>query len=497
MLERNSNGALIGWLAGIAVATMAVAASGQSSYAPRIPLEAAALPGRSVILAETEQVRMDSRSGQFSIFGPRKSGGLDEAADSEFVNLTPASLALSCSRIRKIFNEELNAGDRWNDKIHIVINPRLARDTDILVEVNRFRDGWNYRLHVPPIIAKEKLTRCVVRVLLQELGNRSSKGQSAAVPLWLSEGMARHIQASARLPLYPAVKDRSAVRFVGSGGTSQPGETTRISMHLVENPNAPTFLFDSELREDPMAQVVKRLAQFEPLTFLQMDPAADAQLSVEEWALFRDCAHLAVARMLDLPGGRVCLRRMLELSPAYLNWQFAFLEGFNRHFRTPLDIEKWWSLQIVGLAQPNLERRLSNVDGLDRLDAILDTPVRFLNSEAEDAQAEQYPLQVMIDLVDYPEQRAALLEIILRLRRLHWQVSPDLIKLVDDYMLELDSYIVRRDKTRSTSGQARGRPSGNAATVIRQALDRLKFLDVIRADSRLVEADLAKTSDGQ
>ena len=84
----------------------------------------------------------------------------------------------------------------------------------------------------------------------------------------------------------------------------------------------------------------------------------------------------------------------------------------------------------------------------------------------------------------------------MRLRRLHWQVTPDLIKLVDDYMAELDAYIVRRDKVRSSGGRGRGQVHGNAATIIRQTLDRLKFLDVIRSDSRAVEIDLAKTTGG-
>jgi hypothetical protein len=441
-------------------------------------------------------VRMDSRSGQFTIYGPNTESAIKEPANSEFINLTPASLALSASRIRKIFLMELNVSDVWGDRIHIVINPRLARDTDIVVSVNRFRDGWNYRLHVPPVIAKEKLTRCIVRVLLQEMGNRTSRGQSAAVPLWLAEGMARQIQVATRTPLYPAIKEQSAVRMMSSGKPSRPGGKIQVSMHLVENQNAPTFLFDTRRHEDPLAGVKERLKQYEPLTFLQMDQAADAQLSVEEWALFRDCAHLAVARMLALRGGRDCFRRMLEVSPNYLNWQFAFLEGFKRHFSTALDMEKWWSLQIVSLTQPDLEQRLSNIDGLDRLDAILDSPVRFRGSEDGDGRPEQYPLQVMIDLMDYPEQRVALLEIILRLRRLHWQVTPDLIKLVDDYMAELDAYIVRRDKVRSSGGRGRGQVHGNAATIIRQTLDRLKFLDVIRSDTRAVEIDLAKTTGG-
>lgn len=444
-----------------------------------------------------DNVRMDSRSGQFTIYGPNQDGAAKEAADSEFINLTPASLALSASRIRKIFIAELNASDVWEDKIHIFINPRLARDTDIVVSVNRFLDGWNYRLQVPPIIAKEKLTRCIVRVLLQEMGNRSSKGQPASVPLWMAEGMARHIQVSTKTPLYPAIKEQSAVRITSSGNPSQAGERTKVSMHLVENENAPTFLFDTKRHVDPLVGVKERLKLFEPLTFLQMDQAADAHLSVEEWALFRDCSHLAVARMLELPGGRDCFRNMLERSPNYLNWQFAFLDGFKQHFSTALDIEKWWSLQIVSLTQPDLEQRLSNVEGLDRLDAILDSPVRFRDSEDADGRPEQYPLQVMMDLVDYPEQRVVLLEIILRLRRLHWHVSPDLIKLVDDYMAELDGYIVRRDKVRSAVGKVRGQVHGNAALVVRQTLDRLKFLDVIRSDTRLLETDLAKMTEGQ
>lgn len=444
---------------------------------------------------QSAQVRLDSRSGQFTIYGPQ-GGGQEEPANSEYVNLTAASLALSCARIRRIFLTELKASDRWGHKIFVVINPRLARDADIVVAANQFLDGWHYRVQVPSVIAKEKLTRCVVRTLLQEMANRSSRGSPAPVPLWLTEGMSRHIQVTSKAPLYPPVKARSALRIVRSGNAAPSGEPAEVAVHLVENPDAPTFVFDSQRHQDPLAQVKEQLRNFEPLTFLQMDQAEDARLSIEEWSLFRDCAHLAVARLLAMPGGRDCLRRMLELSPNYLNWQFAFLEGFERHFTTPLDIEKWWSLQIVSLNQPDLQQRLSDIDALDRLDAMLDLPLRFRTSGEGGEQPEEVPLQVMIDLVDYPEQREALVEIIMRLRRLHWQVSPDLIKLVDDYMVELDGYVVSRDKIRSSGGNGRARVTGNAAAIVRRTLDRLKFLDVIRADMRVMETELAKSTDG-
>ena len=74
----------------------------------------------------------------------------------------------------------------------------------------------------------------------------------------------------------------------------------------------------------------------------------------------------------------------------------------------------------------------------------------------------------------------------LRLRRLHWQISPDLFKLVGDYRVELENYIGRRDKARSSRG-GRGKPPANAAMIVRATLDRLKFLDVIRGDTRQLE----------
>jgi len=50
-----------------------------------------------------------------------------------------------------------------------------------------------------------------------------------------------------------------------------------------------------------------------------------------------------------LENGRACLREMLAQLPAFYNWQFAFLKGFQPWFQRPLDVEKWWALTVVRL----------------------------------------------------------------------------------------------------------------------------------------------------
>ncbi len=450
--------------------------TGWLKWALPLLLAPAALWGQGQPL---DRIQVESRSGQFVVHGPSAGAVVPEAENSPFIRVTPSSLAIVCSRVRAVFNEQLRADDRWQDKIHVVIDPAMRRDADVVVTANRFVDSWIYSVRLPATIGREKLARCIVRVLLQELANRPSKGRPATIPLWLTEGMTRHALVNARTSLFPPVKERSAIAF-DSG-----------SVKIVENPAAPPLVFDSARYSDPLAEVKAQLAKFEALTFAEFGRAEDTTLSPEEWTLFQACSHLFVARLLELPGGQDAMRGQLAKAHEFLNWQLAFLAGYNAHFRSVLDVEKWWSLQVFNLSQPDLQSRLANLEGLDRLDAILDASVAVREpgtGEGDDgtAEREQFPLQVMMDLVEYPDQRAAIMDIVLRLRRLRWQVSEDLLKLTDDYAKELNDYVARRDEARGATGR-KARLGANESLIVRQTLDRLKLLDVIRADTRELE----------
>jgi len=41
----------------------------------------------------------------------------------------------------------------------------------------------------------------------------------------------------------------------------------------------------------------------------------------------------------------------------YYNWQFAFLQAFSATFQQPLDVEKWWSLQLLHFTGRGWPRR--------------------------------------------------------------------------------------------------------------------------------------------
>ena len=433
--------------------------------------------------ATLDRIRVESRSQHFVVHGPSSEAVVPEKPDSVYVRVTPYSLAIICSRIRSAFIEQVGLEDRWQHRIHIVVNPLLTADSEILVAASRFLNGWVYRVEMPQRIEKEKLARCVVRTLLQEYANRFSNGRSALIPLWLTEGMTQRVMTAAATPLFPPAKERSAIAF--DGGAQSGG---RVSVRLVENPEAQPFVFSGARYEDPLKSVKETLGRFEAMTFSDFGVAGEKRMSPDEWALFQSCSHLMVARLLDLPDGQAGLRGMLGESSKFLNRQLAFLKGFKAHFTTPLDVEKWWSLQVFNISQPDLETRLGNLEGLARLDAVLDSSVtiRTGDGDEETAESEQFPLQIMMDLVDYADQRAAIMEIVLRLRRLRWLVSDDLIKLTDDYAKELSDYVARRDKARGGKPR-RGRVSANEAIIVRQTLDRLKLLDIIRADTREIE----------
>ena len=443
-------------------------------------LFSAGATGQDVTL---DRIRVESRTQQFVVHGPSSETVTPESSGSRYVRVTPYSLAIICSRIRAAFNEQIGLEDRWKHRVHVVINPLLASDSDVLVAASRLLNGWVYRIEMPQRIAKEKLARSVVRTLLQEYADRSTEGRSAAIPLWVTEGTTQQVLRSAATPLFPPVKERSAIAF--ERGDQAGG---RVEVRLVENPDAEPFVFSGSRYEEPLKVVKEALGRFEAMTFADFGVAEEKRLSGDEWTLFQACSHLFVARLLELPKGRTAFQGMLGESSNFLNWQLAFLKGFEAHFTTPLDVEKWWSLQIFNMSPPDLETRLGNLAGLARLDAVLDSSVtvRTGEGEGESTESDQFPLQVMMDLVDYADQRAAIMEIVLRLRRLRWLLSDDLIKLTDDYARELNEYIARRDKARG-SRPRRGRVSANEAMIVRQTLDRLKLLDIIRADTRAIE----------
>jgi hypothetical protein len=132
------------------------------------------------------------------------------------------------------------------------------------------------------------------------------------------------------------------------------------------------------------------------LTFEQLSWPTGAQLSGADGGVYRASAQLFVNELLGLKNGRAHLRAMLETLPDCYNWQTAFQSAFRENFPRPLDVEKWWALQVVGFAARDPGPMWTPAASRDRLDEILSVPVEMRTaSNALPAHA-QISLQAVI-----------------------------------------------------------------------------------------------------
>src|SRR5205823_11847081 len=114
-----------------------------------------------------------------------------------YVRLDPTLLAVSCERIKSAVLAELAMNDAWRGKIRISLHPVRDDSEPIVVTSVHYRDGWNYEMDIPEQVDGARLVKSVVEVVLLEIANRSARSLAAELPLWLTEGLAAHLQATA------------------------------------------------------------------------------------------------------------------------------------------------------------------------------------------------------------------------------------------------------------------------------------------------------------
>ncbi len=407
---------------------------------------AALLPGPTLTIR--------SRSDQFIVHGapPSASGrfGYQTARSVGLVPLEPNMLAVTGERVKEAVLRELGLTDHWRGKIHLILVPAVSQDQKIVVASTLYQDGWQYRVELPSEIAEPKLMRALVQVLLLEIANRNSRLRPAEMPLWLTEGFTHHLLAS--------VTDDLLV---------QPG--------TLENPMA---VNRTALKSDPLRQARERLRARPAMTFNELSwPAFDRQAG-EKWEIFQSCAQLFVSELLRLPDGRAALRQMFGLLPQVLNWQTAFLRAYRQHFGRLLDVEKWWAVNLVNFTGRDQWQALSAPAALQRLDDLLLVPVAVRNTATDLPARAVLTLQAALQQWDYASQQPVLRQKINQLLQLRLAAPAELVPLLDDYRLLLESYLSNR--TKSAFSPPRGQPFPSPNLLVRQAVKRLNVLDARR-----------------
>lgn len=337
--------------------------------------------------------------------------------DAGFIRLDPTLLPVSCERIKQILWRKLGIASAWKGTVFLKLYPVASRDDSILIESEQFRDGWQYRVTMPSISQRQRYVRAIVSVLMQEFANREAGAHAAELPSWLTEGLARELLASNQQEII-----LTPPRSSGAG--------LRMTTMLV-----------NARQGNPLEQAHQDLCAGSPVSFQQLSWPTGDQLDGEPGNLYRGSAQLFVHQLLSLPDGPACVRAMLEDLSRYYNWQFAFQHAFRDTFAGPLEIEKWWSLQLVHFTGRELTENWTEEESWQKLDEAVRSAVQIRIGTNELPLHAEVALQTIIR--DWPaaSQTQALETKRSELQMLRPRLARDLAPLVDDYCRTIEVYV--------------------------------------------------------
>jgi hypothetical protein len=270
------------------------------------------------------------------------------------------------------------------------------------------------------------------------------------LPPWLAPGLAAHLQ------------------FIAGGTLIMEADTpiVRVIKH-----------------QDPAEWIQRRVAGQPILSFDELNWPTAEQLREPAGGYYACCAHLFVQQLLRQRDAPDSLRLFLRLLPRHLNWQTGFLKAFEAHFASLREIEKWWLLYLTTLGGRETGQNFSLKESWEKLDEILQTPVRLPATATNQVEGRQViPLQRLIAEWEPAAQKGLLREKINQLDGLRSRVSPPLRNLVRDYRETLAEYLERRGRALKHSSKQSEIESARLAA--RSAIERLNILDELRGDLR-------------
>ena len=112
------------------------------------------------------------------------------------------------------------------------------------------------------------------------------------------------------------------------------------------------------------------------------------------WQQYKDFSHILFHQLRSLKRGPAYFREFLNLIPNYLNWQLAFLEAFGEIFKRPIDIEKWWAVNLMLFLEKEDMNYWHKWLAMERLDQILKISVNLR------VQRDSDPIQSVVSLSD-------------------------------------------------------------------------------------------------
>jgi hypothetical protein len=414
-----------------------------------------------------EEKSARSISGQFIVFAaPRFStlaGSPKVAADTNYVRLEPALLAVSAERIKDALGHqlEIKPGAPWRGQIYLVIHPALSLDENVNIISKRLAHGWDYRVELPDVLSRTRMTRALTGVLLLELANRGAQTHSAELPGWLVEGLAQQLLATGSTEFILSTPDA-----IVNGLPVTRLDVTQHGLH-------------------PLTGAQRILQNHPPLTFEQLSWPTGPQLAGDDGGVYWASAQLFVDSLLDLKNGPAQLRTLLDSLPQFYNWQLAFQSAFRANFSSSLDVEKWWALQVAGFAVRDPGPLWTPAASRVRLDQLLSVAVEArAGSNSLPAYAE-ISLQTLIRSMDYERQKTILQTRLLDLGLAQYRMTPQFAALAGDYRRAIANYLGESPAGTTTPP----RPGHRAGTSqLASASGTLKKLDELDARRRQMES---------
>ncbi|WCJ57972.1 hypothetical protein NXS98_09550 [Fontisphaera persica] len=400
---------------------------------------------------------IESQSRQFVAQGPPEilpsPAYINQERRTNFVLLNQANLAVWAERVKQALLRELDSPDAWRGRIFINLYRAADLGEPVTVKAQYTPQGWFYQLHIPSEVEPVRLNRALVAVLLQEMADRQAGTRAAELPPWLARGLGELLE----------LRYGATFRVVPDAGRRDTA-TVRV-----------------ERRLDPLGVIRQRLAGREPLPVDELNWPPALLLNEPPGEYYDQCAHLFVLSLLRLPDGPACLRRYLQEHAArHLNWQTGFLQAFASHFKNMRDVDKWWNVQIATVTGRDQANLYSVAESWRKLEEILACPVQVKGEDGR-PQRQQVSLQTVIEQWETGRQRAVLRQKIGQLQMLRARVAPPLLRLTEDYLRVLQTYLGRRERA-VFAADAQAMMTDNPRLLARRTAAQLNQLDIVRAD---------------
>jgi hypothetical protein len=410
-----------------------------------------------------------SASGQFFVGArslTRSPHSTDLASGPDMVTLEPALLAVSCERVKQAMLRQLDMQDQWRGKIFVVLRPARSADDPVVVAPEKLGGTWDCGVELPDAVNRNRFVETIVRASLLEIANRNAAERSAEIPEWLVRGLTRQLMGSSAIKLI-----LPPPRMTPSGFS-----VSRMTVDFSDAPHGPG---DPTRRLNPLAEAAGILRTNPPLTFDQLSWPTDEQLYGEGADVYGSSAQLFVSELLHLPNGPASLRAMVADLPGYLNWQLAFLNAFHGAFKEPLDVEKWWALDLAEFSGRDLMHLMTPEASWSQLNAVFQFPINVQIGAAPPMRTD-ISFQTIIRGWSRTPQLQMLKKKLWELDVLRLRVAPDFIPLVDGYREALQEYY----KKRSASLRILAGSGTTPEKWVTEAVDRLDALDAKRAEMR-------------